>query len=755
MSRLVGSRAGRWFTLVWGGFALGCGAGFSASLPVAWVIPSVCLCVASLLVGAAFAPRSLVLVTAVAAAVAIGLIRGSTSVPAPGPGLINGHFGTRPVVIIGTVRSSDPGKGSTSIIDSSHLSDSDTDRTVSGGVLVSGPLIPALSPGDRVEIDASGLRPLYRRPGANSEATLERDNVEAIATSPQVFVLAAGGPSLARAVSWAQTLLVASVDRSLPEPAAALTLGIAFGIHQPLSPDVRASLQDAGLIHVVVVSGLKVVLVIGIIGALARILEWSRRRTLMTALPVVAMYVLISGAGPAALRSAVMAGAAMLAATGARRTDPLPMLSLAAAAMLGLAPQLVEDPGFQLSFLGTAGIVVLAAPIARRLPGPRLIAEPFAVTVAAQLATVPVMAGTFGVISLCGPVANALALPLLPVLIVTGGAGAILGAISPSLGWIPLQVTGLGTAAITAVARVLTSLPGAAIQVGTWPASWSLAEGAGVGAGRCVPAIRGGDLNVRALATAGLAGIIAAGGVGIVASQPDGRLHVTVLNTGSSPAVLVRTGDGSLVLVDGGSAPTQLLAALGRVLPPTASHLDMVVITGGEQAAMNGLGGLPGHYSVGIVVTPAALTPAGNTIVATLEGLGADVLEPGSAPWSFGGADWRCLGFIALATARQMCALAVSDRTGRLLVLGDAGTADQEDLCAVYAGALEADLVVTPPGGAISPLLLATARPKELAVPIATGVPAAPAVPGYPTDRTSIDGDLVYAGGPGGLTTGT
>jgi beta-lactamase superfamily II metal-dependent hydrolase len=262
-------------------------------------------------------------------------------------------------------------------------------------------------------------------------------------------------------------------------------------------------------------------------------------------------------------------------------------------------------------------------------------------------------------------------------------------------------------------------------------------------------------MNVRVLALAGLAGILATSAAAVVASRPDGRLHVTVLSTGSSPSDLVRTGDGSLVLVDGGSAPTQLLAALGRVLPPGANHLDMVVVTGGESVAMNGLAGLPGHYTVGIVVTPGALNPGGNTIVAGLESTGANVLDPGGRRWSFGGAEWQCLGFIALATARAMCVLAVHDNTGRLLVLGDAGTADQEDLCAVYPGVLGADLIVAPPGGAIAPLLLATARPRELAVPIAQGVPAAPASPGYPTDRTSIDGDLQYAGGPNGLLEST
>lgn len=258
-------------------------------------------------------------------------------------------------------------------------------------------------------------------------------------------------------------------------------------------------------------------------------------------------------------------------------------------------------------------------------------------------------------------------------------------------------------------------------------------------------------MNVRQWLVAGLAGLLAAGAAWAIASRPDGRLHVTVLNTGSSPAVLVRTGDGSTVLVDGGSSQTQLLAALGSVLPPATAHLDMVVVTGGEEAAVNGLSGLIGHYTVGTVVTSGVLNPGGNDIVAALESAGANVLQAAGGGWSFGGASFRCLGFIALATSRQMCALTVDDATGRLLVLGDAGTADQDTLCAVYGSALDADLVVTPPGGAVSAVLLATARPNELAVPIASGVPAVAAPQGYPEDRTSTDGDLAYTGGPAGL----
>ena len=224
-----------------------------------------------------------------------------------------------------------------------------------------------------------------------------------MATSPQVFVLVAGGPSPARAIAWAQAQLLAAVNRALQEPAAALTLGVAFGIHETLSADVRAPLQDAGLIHIVVVSGLKVVLIIGLISAVARAFEWSRRRTLPVALPVVAAYVLISGAGPAAIRSALMAGAAMLAATGATAhrsrsharagggTDARCRSSRWSRTRVStLVSRHGRDPAAR-------------GPIAARLPGPRLIGRAVRVTVAAQLATVPVMAGTFGVISLAGP----------------------------------------------------------------------------------------------------------------------------------------------------------------------------------------------------------------------------------------------------------------------------------------------------------------------------------------------------------------
>ncbi len=758
MTRLSGSRSGRWAALLCASFAAGTAAGYTGAIPAASVLAGGALIAGALAVAMTASRRPRPALAALGLTIALlGALRGAAAVPVPGPGRIAGHLGSASVAVLGTVREATPGGGSEVIVDARRLSGGDVDAAVTGGLLVSGPSLPAVAPGDSVEVDATGLRAPDRRPGPDSQAILEREDVEAVAVSPLMSVTAHGGPSVSRAIAALQAKLVAAVDGVLPQPSAALLLGIAFGIHQPLAADVRASLQDAGLIHIVVVSGLKVVILLGLLAAAGRALQWPERRILLAAIPMVAAYVLLSGAGPAAVRSALMAVVALLARSGGRRADPLPMLALVAAAMLAAAPGLVADPGFQLSFLGTAGILLLAPLLQRRIPGPRLLVDPFAVTVAAQVATVPVMAGTFGVVALAGPVANALVLPLLPALIVVGGAGSLLATVAPALGWLPLHLAGSGADLTVAVATVLSAIPGSHLDLAAWPPAWTVAEVAALlvlvallaarARLRAPTALRPPRGTVAVVAAATVAAVLA----GVAASRPDGRLHATVLSTGSAPAVLVQTPTGGLALVDGGASPALLQQALGRVLPPLARQIGLVVVTGGERAAVAGLAGLPGRYPVDVVMAPHDLTPGATSVVEALQQAGADVVDPAGRSWTWGGAAWRCLDFRAAATGNPMCALLVADPGGSLLVLGDAGTDDQEEICAVYGRALAAQVLVAPPGGALSTVLLAIARPAVVAVPVASGAYVAPAPPGVNVDRTSVDGDLSFAGGPGGL----
>jgi len=202
--------------------------------------------------------------------------------------------------------------------------------------------------------------------------------------------------------------------------------------------------------------------------------------------------------------------------------------------------------------------------------------------------------------------------------------------------------------------------------------------------------------------------------------------------------------------VDAALENPRLQQALGRVLPPLAHSLGLVVLTSGNKTAVAGLTGLPGSYGVGLVLARAGLAPGASKVVDALQTAGADILDPAGRAWSWGGAEWRCLDFSA-TTGSPMCALLVADRSGRLLVLGDAGAEDQDDLCAMYASSLAADVVVTPPGGAVSPALLAVVRAGTLAVPSAKGDHVVPAPSGVRFDQTGANGDLSFVGGQNGL----
>ena len=700
------------------------------------------------------------LVTAGAAMVmcVLGTWRGVSSAAVDtGPGSVNGHLGSGAIVLRGTVGDAGvPGRDDTVVVDVQELATQSGAWTVSGAVVVEPRTPVAVLPGDTVDVETSSLRAPPQRPGSLSAVALERVGVTAIATAAQVTPIAAGGPTPARLAEQLRRSLTATVVRALPEPEATLLLGVVFGIHGRLTSDVRTPLQDAGLIHIVAVSGLKVVMVAALVNAVARLRGWSRRRRTLATLGVIALYVVLSGAGAAALRSSLMVGAGLLLTRDGRRPHSFALLGLCAAVLLAIEPAVATDVGFQLSFLGTAGILLLASPIAERIPGPRLLVEPFAVTVAAQLATAPVTAGTFGVLSLVGPFANALVLPLLPPVIVVGGAGALLSVGVPSAGWLPLEMAAVASRAILAIAQGAASLPFAAIQVQLWPSTWTVVELAAAGAGSMVWFLhaRWRPLDTATLAVAATAALVAGAASTYAGAAATGSfLRITVLDVGNGVAALIRPPGGGVVLVDGGSDGAALLTALGRVLSPLDRHLDAIVLTNTDRATSAAIPSLIGHYDIGSVVISQPLPPALQTAIASMVGTGSRVVVAGASSWTLGGARVRCVTSGPAPAAP--CVLQVSDGRSTALITGNLPQATQDELAGVERSQLRADLLVGPTTTAPSSALLAAARPTLVAVP-ARRTPPGLGGTGLAIAVTGRDSDLLYdALSSGGFTTAT
>ena len=359
-----------------------------------------------------------------------------------------------------------------------------------------------------------------------------------------------------------------------------------------------SSVPISGLIHIVVISGLKVSL-------LARIISQAFGRIAPRAAPLIAAgamagYALLAGASAAALRAAAMGILVVIAGRLHRESHVFVSLALTAAVMLALKPDLAADVSFQLSFAGTIGIAAMTDRIAGWLGWiPAVIRDPFAATIAAEAATWPLMLANFHQLSLIGPVANALVLPLLPVMMIVGGAGALIGSPLAAAAWPLMQAGGIIASWYRLVIESLGSLPIAAITMPYFPPRWLAAAVILNGGALAGVKLRQFFWRKRAWAVLGAASLATAT---LLLIRPDGRVHVYALDVGTGSAVLVRTANGHQVLIDAGPDADKFTQAMGRALPPTARTIDIWLITGGRRQNIGAGAAVLNRFQIGAMV---------------------------------------------------------------------------------------------------------------------------------------------------------
>ena len=158
-----------------------------------------------------------------------------------------------------------------------------------------------------------------------------------------------------------------SVAAGLPEADAALALGMVLGEDEEIDSATRDDWRDAGLSHLLAVSGQNVMLLMALALPMLVAAGLGPRARGMALLCLVVLYVPLAGAGPSLQRAGVMGAAGIAAMTLSRPSSRWYALLLAAAATLALNPRACGDPGWQLSFVAVAGILVAGRPLAARL----------------------------------------------------------------------------------------------------------------------------------------------------------------------------------------------------------------------------------------------------------------------------------------------------------------------------------------------------------------------------------------------------
>ncbi|HZR11662.1 MAG TPA: ComEC/Rec2 family competence protein [Acidimicrobiia bacterium] len=249
--------------------------------------------------------------------------------------------------------------------------------------------------------------------------------------------------------------------RFLPLTQRGLVAGFLLGDTRNVPATVVDEFRASGLSHLVAVSGENVAFVLALAGPLLRrVGRWPR---LVVALAVVVTFGAMTRWEPSVLRAIAMTAVSMLAVHLGRPIATLRVLAIAATVLLLADPFLLHSVGFALSCGACCGIALLATALARRLPGPSVVCEPFAVTAAAQLGVLPIELGVFGSMPLVALPANVAAAVAVGPLTTFGLAGGVLGGLAarhaPAFAWLAQQPARLLSGYVALVAHVGARVP--------------------------------------------------------------------------------------------------------------------------------------------------------------------------------------------------------------------------------------------------------------------------------------------------------
>jgi competence protein ComEC len=284
-------------------------------------------------------------------------------------------------------------------------------------------------------------------------------------------------------VNTARWRLTRAIIDAMGQPAGGIAAAMVTGHDYSISQDDTNQMRNAGISHILSISGVHMAIVGGFIFFGVRLLvslwPWlalrvnGKKTAAAIALTSILAYLVISGAPPPAQRSAITATIAFGAILLDRRAITLRGLGLSALIVLALQPEAVAEPGFQMSYAATAALVALAEIWPRR---PKPINTPWvlrvlqkgkdwlvagiAVGVVAGAATAPFAIQHFNRVSTYGLAANMLLEPLSSFVIMPALA---LGAVAQlfGVGGGLLAVAGWGIDRMLTLARLTAEAPGA------------------------------------------------------------------------------------------------------------------------------------------------------------------------------------------------------------------------------------------------------------------------------------------------------
>ncbi len=410
------------------------------------------------------------------------------------------------------------------------------------------------------------------------------------------------------------------LGRGMPEeaPSVALSRALVLGYRQDVPHPVYEAFARTGTLHILALSGLHVGIIVLLLIVVLKAGGLTRPCWALVFIPFLTLYVLGTGAAASTIRAALMAVLFYSAYTVRRQPDAPTSLAAAALAILVVAPWQLFNLGFILSFVVVAGLIGLYPWFNRWFRGVAA-ADPWAdpenawwsgrlrdgwqrigdlgmISLAAWLASLPIIANAFHLISPIALLVNLLMVPLAFLVLFTACLSLIAGAVTPIFSELFNQANSIMGGALLETVRLSSRLPVSHVYVAPWP--WYLV----VAWYAALIAWRTGTRGIRWCALIGLTLLVMVSATGRFWSN---RINVVAIPHGENLVTIVEGPGSRTVVFDAGPGylSRQLIDHLRR---RGISRIDDLWISRATTDAYGGVTDLLKAMPVGRVIVPEA-----------------------------------------------------------------------------------------------------------------------------------------------------